>query len=138
MLPCRGLIRRPMSPTFRFQARRGICQPLSNGNFRKVRLRSAAEVKRGLEILLSILKEPSLGEQLRELELDLTPLSLYRPYGRPYEIQSKRVLLPTEDLQRLQAAVRNAGFEGQEEHQRVLNMLLQDVNESQEYVIHSR
>ncbi|KAE8308046.1 hypothetical protein BDV41DRAFT_552648 [Aspergillus transmontanensis] len=125
MFPGRGLIQRHISPTFQFQARRGICQPLSNG---RVRLRSPDELKRGLEILLSILREPSLAEQLRHLELDRTPLSLYRSYGRPYENRPPQVLLQTDDLQRLHLAVRNAGFEGQAEHERALNMLLQDVS----------
>ncbi|KAB8220122.1 hypothetical protein BDV33DRAFT_203841 [Aspergillus novoparasiticus] len=107
-------------------ARRGICQLQSSDNFHKVRLRSLAEIKRGLQVLFSILREPSLAGQLRELKLDRTPLLSNR--GDPYEIRPTQVLLPPEDLQRLQLAVRNAGFEGQGEHEQVMNMLLQDVS----------
>ncbi|KAJ1716337.1 hypothetical protein NYO67_1475 [Aspergillus flavus] len=91
-----------------------------------MRLRTPAEIKRGLQVLFSILREPSLAGQLRELKLDRTPCLSYR--DDPYEIRPTQVLLPPEDLQRLQLAVRNAGFDGQGEHEQVMNMLLQDVS----------
>ncbi|KNG91497.1 hypothetical protein ANOM_000102 [Aspergillus nomiae NRRL 13137] len=146
MLPCRGLVLRHIFPisgtlfkrlapmvisnSFQFEARRGICQLQSNGNdnFHTVRLRSPTELKRGLQILLSILREPSLAGEIRELKLDRTPGLSYR--GDPYEIRPTQVLLPTEDLQRLQLAVKNAGLEGRGEDERVLNILLQDISKS--------
>ncbi|RAQ54054.1 hypothetical protein AFGD_005474 [Aspergillus flavus] len=115
-----------VSNSVQLPARRGICQLQSNDNFHKVRLRSPAEIKRGLQILFSILREPSLAGQLRELKLDRTPLLSHR--GDPYEIRPTQIFLLPEDLQRLQLAVRNAGFEGQGEHERVINMLLQNAS----------
>ena len=151
MLSCRGLVRRPIFPTsgshskrlalmvvshsVHFLARRGICQLQSNDNFHKMRLRTPAEIKRGLQILFSILRKPSLAGQLRELKLDRTPLLSHR--GDPYEIRPTQVLLPPEDLQRLQLAVRNAGFDGQGEHEQVMNMLLQDVSKPRRYANYS-
>ncbi|KAB8211631.1 hypothetical protein BDV34DRAFT_87040 [Aspergillus parasiticus] len=140
MLACRGLVRQHISPAsgshfkrhvnpFQIQSRRTICQLQSNDNFHKVRLRSPAEIKRGLQILVSILREPSRAGQLRELELDRTrcyPWDIYGPYKN-----LPRVLLPPDDLQRLQLAVRNAGFEGRGEHERALDMLLQDLDKKQ-------
>ncbi|GAB1210125.1 hypothetical protein APSETT445_008915 [Aspergillus pseudonomiae] len=127
--PTYGANYRRLANSFRFQVRRGICQLQSVDKFHKVRLRFQDDVKRGLEILVSILREPSRAEQLRELELDCTPCYMIR--SDPYEIRPTQVLLPTEDLQRLQLAVRNAGFEERGEHERVLSMLLQDVSEDQ-------
>ena len=144
MLSCRGLVRRHIfhtsgshskalalmvvSNSVQLPARRGICQLQSNDNFHKVRLRSPAEIKRGLQIL-------SLAGQLRELKLDRTPLLSHR--NDPYEIRPTQILLLPEDLQRLQLAVRNAGFEGQGEHERVINMLLQNASKYRRYASYS-
>lgn len=124
-----------VSNSVQLLARRGICQLQSNDNFHKVRLRSPAEINRGLQILFSILRKPSLAGQLRELKLDRTPLLSHR--GDPYEIRPTQILLLPEDLQRLQLAVRNAGFEEQGEHERVINMLLQDASKYRRYASYS-
>ncbi|KAE8326280.1 hypothetical protein BDV39DRAFT_177385 [Aspergillus sergii] len=115
------------SPSSRYAFWRGLRTLPAADDYSRARLRYSIELKQGFRLLLSILKEPQLGRQLKEIVLDRTSSLDWRgEHG--YKIQPTKAVVTAGDLRRLQQAIRNIGIEDWDEQARFLNMVLQDFN----------
>jgi hypothetical protein len=88
--------------------------------FRKILIKSSDEnLDQSFDLLMAILKKPSLGEHVREIVYHKTPRA-----GVEYRMGEFQRHLSDEETQLVQTAVRNAGFIDQKAD-RVFNMLMQ-------------
>lgn len=82
---------------------------MASENLHRIRIRTANDVNKAFDTLMTVLRDPVLGEQTRHLEMDRSVSGLR--HGRP------RVEIPREledrDKHLLEDAVRRAGFEGE-------------------------
>jgi hypothetical protein len=81
---------------------------MASQNLHRIRIRSRKDVDKTFDTLLSVLREPALGEQIRHLEMDRSLSGLRHDLPRvevPRELQDR-------DKGLMENAVRRAGFEG--------------------------
>ena len=81
---------------------------MASENLNRIRIRSAKDVDETFGTLLSVLREPALGEQIRHLEMDRSWSRLRGDLPRveiPRELEDR-------DKDLLDKAVQRAGFEG--------------------------
>jgi hypothetical protein len=107
------------------QALHSLCDMSNRKKYRRVRITpSISHLDRAFEMLMDILRKPSLGRYVRHIEYKQT-VSRYEEYVvEPYKRK-----LNEEDMWLLRSATRRAGFRGPLE-ERVLNMLMRESLES--------
>ncbi|RHZ67171.1 uncharacterized protein CDV56_109379 [Aspergillus thermomutatus] len=98
-----------------------LCDMSNRKKYRRVRITpSIADLDRAFQMLIDILRKPSLGCYVRHIEYKQT-VSRYREYVvKPYGGK-----LSKEDMRLLRSATRRAGFTGALE-ERVFNMLMRE------------
>jgi hypothetical protein len=89
-------------------------------NYRRILIKANDEnLDRSFNLLMAILKKPSLGQHVREIVYHKTPRA-----DVEYRMGIFERHLSDEEMQLVQTSVRNAGFIG-EKADRVVNMLMQ-------------
>lgn len=81
---------------------------MASENLHRIRIRSREDVDKTFDTLLSVLREPALGEQIRHLEMDRSLSGLRDDLPR---VEVPRGL-GDHDRDLIEKAVRRAGFEG--------------------------
>ncbi|KAF7116125.1 hypothetical protein CNMCM5793_004145 [Aspergillus hiratsukae] len=107
------------------QALHSLCDMPNRKKYRRVRITpKIADLDRGFEMLLDILRKPSLGRYVRHIEYKQT-VSRHQEYV----VEPPKGKLNEEDMWLLRSATQRAGFTGALE-ERVLNMLMRESLES--------
>jgi hypothetical protein len=100
-----------------------LCDMPRRRKYRRIYITNSRQsFNRRFSMLMDILKRPSLGEHVRHIEYNVDCCT-----WTPNPQQPRREL-SGEELQLLRAAVRKAGFVGDEERLRVLDLLLELIN----------
>lgn len=100
-----------------------LCDMPRRRKYRRIYITNSRQsFNRGFSMLMDILKRPSLGEHVRHIEYNVDCCTWTVPNP-----QQPRRELSGQELQLLRAAVRRAGFVG-DEGLRVLDLLLELIN----------
>lgn len=102
-----------------------LCDMFNRRKYRRVKLRETLDLAVALKMLRSILKTPQYGGYVRYIELNRSPWIDFSFFARSYKLKPAQRSLRQEDQDLLTRAIRRAGFEGLEEQEKVLNVLLQ-------------
>lgn len=93
--------------------------------YRRVKIRETLDLAVALRMLRSILKTPQYGGYVRHIELNRSPWLDYSFFAWSYKLKPVQRSLRQDDQDRLTRAIRRAGFDGPEEQEKMLNVLLQ-------------
>ena len=100
-------------------ALQSTCDVAERERYRRIRITADHEsIENAFELLMDILKRPSLGEFVERIEYIKTPRYGIQYTGKEYERD-----LSEEDMHLLRTAVQKAGFTGTRE-ERLINMLM--------------
>ncbi|KAF7137024.1 hypothetical protein CNMCM5793_006828 [Aspergillus hiratsukae] len=103
------------------QALHSLCDMSNRKKYRRVRITpSIADLDRGFEMLMDILRKPSLGRYVRHIEYKQT-VTRYQEYA----VKPPKRKLNESDMWLLRSAMQRAGFTGALED-RVINMLMRE------------
>ncbi|PWY89216.1 hypothetical protein BO70DRAFT_359501 [Aspergillus heteromorphus CBS 117.55] len=110
------------------RALHSLCDMKTREKYHQVRISHADGIDHAFDMLMEILKRPSLGQYVRHIDCRAHPLA-YKDY-----VESKNIRqIKDEHMQLLENATRRAGFTGSQEG-RIMNMLLQETTSDPVYI----